>query len=136
MNYHSPLFTHPSKLTPHNSPFITHPSSLTLHHAPFITPLIPHPSLHPSSLTLQYTPLCQSANYCNILQFQQQKMCIFFNKIKFWNFWKNIYNFRKFSKNFIKIFDFIFAKFSEIKNNFVKISCFAKFFKCSFAATL
>ena len=38
--------------------------------------------------------------------------------------------------NFAKINDFIFPKFREIQNIFVKISCFAKFLKWCFAATL
>ena len=36
-------------------------------------------------------------------------------------------NNKEFRKNFAKINDFIFAKFREIQNNLVKISCFAKF---------
>ena len=37
---------------------------------------------------------------------------------------------------FSKIYGFISAKFREIQNNLVQISCFAKFWKCCFAATL
>ena len=45
-------------------------------------------------------------------------------------------NFAKLIRNFAKVNDFIFAKFREIQTNVVKISCFAKFLKCCFAATL
>ena len=51
--------------------------------------------------------------------------------------------FCKFSKIFAKYliacfakFSWNFAKFCKIQNNFVKISCFAKFLQCCFAATL
>ena len=43
------------------------------------------------------------------------------------------------SRNYLaKIYEFIFAKFCKIQNNFVKILCFAfaKFYKCCFAATI
>ena len=40
------------------------------------------------------------------------------------------------SQYFAKINNFIFAKFREIQNNFVKISWFAKFLKWCLAATL
>ena len=42
----------------------------------------------------------------------------------------------EFQENFAKIIYFIFVKFREIQNNFVEISCFAKFLKCCFVATL
>ena len=42
----------------------------------------------------------------------------------------------EFRENFAKINDFIFTKFREIQNYFVKFLCFSKFLKCCFTATL
>ena len=41
----------------------------------------------------------------------------------------------EFQENFAKIIDFIFVNFRKIQNNFVEISCFAKFLKCCLAAS-
>ena len=98
--YHSPLVTHPSSLAPRHSPFITHPSSLT----PHLSPLITHPSLH--------TPVSITAIYC----FFTKKCTFYSNTLSFIVLEKIFYNFYKIFAKFICNF----AKFKEIKNNFVK----------------
>ena len=52
--------------------------------------------------------------------------------------WREIVNFVFFEifLEFREIYDFIFAKFRKSQINFVKISCFARFLKCCFTATL
>ena len=45
-------------------------------------------------------------------------------------------NLAKLIRIWAKIHHFIVAKFREIQNNFVKVSCFSKFWKLCFAATL
>ena len=51
-------------------------------------------------------------------------LCFLVYKKIFYNFCEN---FAKSIENVAKINDFTFAKFREIQNNFVKISCFANF---------
>ena len=72
-------------------------------------------------------------NYCKILHVQQRfRDTRNLTKLFSISREKKIGISRKFGKNQ----RFYFAKFSEIQNNFVKISCFAKLLKCYFASTL
>ena len=56
--------------------------------------------------------------------------------IVFTIFSQNLFGISRNSQSISRKSTMIFAKFREIKNNFVNILCFAKFKKCCFAATL
>ena len=61
---------------------------------------------------------------CQLLQKSENLTKLFEFREIYLEFRKNDWELRK---NFAKIDDFIFAKFRAIQNNFVKITCFAKF---------
>ena len=134
INHHSSLTPHPLPLI--TLPPITYPSSLTPHHFPLIT----HPSSfnsQPSSLTHHHSPLITS---CLCLFCQKDVSitaiyCIFNQKcaflLGFLLFEKIFYSLTKISRNLFgilrKFCENQWFYFREIQNNFVIISCFAKF---------
>ena len=140
------IIAHPSPLTPHYTLTITHPSSLTpqsltLSHSPLAThsssltpchsPLFTHPSsliLHPSSYT-PHTVALPSLHFQQKCAFSLISKVFFVSEKIYFNFCEI---FTKFIWNFAKILRLRFG----FSRNFVKISCFVKFLKCCFAATL
>ena len=143
--YPSTLNPQPStfNLQPSNQSFFyaSNPPPSTLGFSTFIlqpSTIKSFPSFHIlniSSLHIHSLPL---TTHDSSLMLSNSNICIFFSSDNF--AWKSTHKnkscmvlpnssrfSRNFSENIAKISDFIFAKFRDIQDNFVQISCFMKF---------